>query len=100
DGVVSGLHAEVVFTDAPGAAFVTVTASSSCALGGSFRITYKPPTGNDITTTSTTPHTFDVKSNTSFTVTLIQASVNGTTYTGPATINGTSGADNSTTTVT
>jgi Bacterial surface protein, Ig-like domain/HYR domain/FlgD Ig-like domain/PKD domain len=99
DGVTSGLHAGCMFTDAPVPAFVTVTTGLSCALAGSFQITYKPPTGNNVTVTGTTPQTFAVKTNTDFTVTLIQGVVNGTTYTGPATITGSSGGDNSTTTV-
>ena len=100
DGVQSGLHAECMFTDAPIPAYVTVTASPSCALGGSFRITYKPPTGNNVTVTGTTPETFEVKTNSDFTITLIQASVNGNSYTGSATLNGSSGGDLTSTTAT
>src|SRR4029078_9647152 len=82
-------------------AFVQVTACTPSALGGTFSITRFPHNGpNSVTATTTTPHTFQVKSRSVFSIQNIQAVVGGNTYLGPATISGTAGTDNTTTVVT
>ena len=52
-------------------------------------MTYSPQSGPDVTETKTTPFSFDAKKNTSYTITGIQATVNGNIYTGSTTVTGT-----------
>src|SRR5688572_12249521 len=61
---------------AGGSGGLTVTAPT-CAQGGSFEITYSPPSGADVTETKTTPFSFNAKKNTSYSITSIQSPVNG-----------------------
>ncbi|HJQ22880.1 MAG TPA: HYR domain-containing protein [Blastocatellia bacterium] len=101
-GQASGYTAQTTFTDAgPPNAQITVTTNIACAQGGTFQITRVQQNGNTLTSGGTTPQTFGgLAPNSPYTITNIQATVNGTTYTGPATITGTTGAAGSTTTVT
>ena len=71
-----------------GSGGLTVT-SPDCALGGEFSITYTPANGSSVTETRTTPYSFDVKKNTSYTITSIQGTVNGNYYAGSGSVNGT-----------
>ena len=60
-----------------------------CAQGGAFTITYIPAQGGQaVTETRTTPYSFTAKKNTAYSITAVQ-NHNGNTYTGPATVNGT-----------
>ena len=78
---------------AGGSGGLTVTAPD-CAQGGSFTITYTPETGGAVTETRTTPYSFNVKKNTSYSISSIDGTVNGNTYTGSATLNGTTPNEN------
>jgi hypothetical protein len=97
-GATSGNVATSSFTDAA-AANVTVTATAGAA-GGTFRIARTLNGGGTSTTTGTTPTTYGVQANSSFTIDNIQTTVNGLSYTGPGTITGTAGAAASSITVT
>jgi hypothetical protein len=61
----------------------------TCAQGGTFKITYSPASGSDITVTANTPASFSAKKNTNYSITTIASTVNGNTYTGSATVTGT-----------
>lgn len=87
DGATSGLHAEVLFTDAPATSTVTVTAPA-CALGGSFTIHYTGGSNNSQNIIGTTPQSFVMKKKSSYSINQIASPVHGNTYTGPSTVPG------------
>jgi L-asparaginase II len=76
-----------------GSGGLTITAPE-CAQGGSFTITYTPASGNAVTQTLTTPFSVTAKKNTTYSITSVDGTVNGNTYTGSATVNGTTPNEN------
>jgi MBG domain (YGX type)/Galactose oxidase, central domain/Kelch motif len=94
-------QAQTTFTDDNPNASIQVTASPAGAVGGAFSITRVLSNGNTQTSGGTTTQTFGgTLANSSFSIASIQSPVNGCTYTGPSTVNGTAGGANTTTTVT
>ncbi|MGB9082590.1 MAG: S8 family serine peptidase, partial [Desulfuromonadaceae bacterium] len=79
---------------------VTVTASPTGAIGGIFSIERIQSNGNQQTSGGTTAQTFAVQPSSRFSITGIQATVNGYNYVGSTTVAGTAGVASSTTTVT
>jgi hypothetical protein len=89
------------FTDSNPNASITVTASPAGAVGGTFSITRVQRNEGTQTSGGTTIQTFGgLIPSTSFSITNIQSPVNGCNYVGSATVTGTTGAADTTTTVT